>query len=117
MSSLIHSTPITVNFSSGSLAGTPSTHGNHDPDSANVLRILHNFDTKGQTALVSPCCQDTLANLIGIDVCNDLITVTVGKLNREGLKGVTLGHKVLDSMLEVCCGKVTSPNPLELIIG
>lgn len=47
---------------------------------------------------------------------DDAVTVAVGELDRESLKGVTLWHVVLNPVLEFDCRKVAPADSLEFII-
>lgn len=100
-----------------SLRRTSGSHGNHDPDSADILRVLDSFYAKGKSALVSPRTNNLLAHLVAVDVSDDAVTVTVSELDREGLEGVTLRHVVLNAVLEFHGGEVSAPDSLEFVIG
>lgn len=99
-----------------SLASTSRAHSDHDPDSAHIFRILHNLDAYGVATLIPTSHQDLFACLIVVNVSDHAVTVTVRKLDWEGLESVSLRHIVLDTMLELCCCEVTSADSLEFIV-
>ena len=50
-------------------------------------------------------------------MCDDTVTITVCKLDWEGLECMSLWHVVLNPMLELCSGKVSSTDTLKLVIS
>ena len=100
-----------------STIGTSRPRSDHDPNCANVFRILCNLDAKSKTTLISTCHNNLSADLVVVNMCDDTITITVCKLDWECLECMPLRHVVLNPMLELCCGKVTSTDTLKLVIS
>ena len=96
---------------------SPGAHSNHHPDSTHVLRVLNDFDTEGVAALVSARCQYFLAYGAAMDVSDDTIAVAMCELDRERLESVTLGHIVLDTVLELHSCEVTSADSLKFVVS
>ena len=50
-------------------------------------------------------------------MCDDTVAITMCKLDWECLECMSLWHVVLNPMLELCSGKISSTNTLELVIS
>ena len=96
---------------------SPRAHRDHHPDSTHVLRVLNDFDAEGVAALVSTRCQYFLAYGTAVDVSDDTIAVAMCELDGERLESMTLGHIVLDTVLELHSCEVTSADPLKFVVS
>ena len=52
-----------------------------------------------------------------MDVSYDAVTIAMGELNRERFESVAFWYIVLNTMLELGRCKVTTSDPLELVIS
>jgi hypothetical protein len=65
-----------------------------------VLRVLDDFDTNCETALVSSAVEYFISCFAGKDISYHAVGVAVSELNGEGFKGMAFRDVVLDSFLK-----------------
>lgn len=91
-------------------------HREHDPDSRNVLRVLHNFHSQCMPHLVALSKENLLACFIRIDVLDHPVRVKMNKLYRERLKRMSFRHVVLNPILEFFLCEPLATNSLKLVV-
>jgi len=91
--------------------------GDHDPDCADVLRVLHDFHAECVATLISSRRDHLLTDWAPIDMSNDSITITVSELDGESLEGVSLWHIIFYTVLELHRREVTSTDPFKFVVS